>query len=148
MKKYNIVQKNNKNIVLCSCLSLEQAKKQLDEMIKTDKSLQKYYNWKNLPDYEIIMSIEKVNTKKHIFKVNYKKYILFYEPEQKAKIDYMNDWKNTIKRLQWLIKNDKITERNNVETSYVASAIDNYNFHIIHLAENQFLIQNGYSWKL
>lgn len=86
--------------------------------------------------------------KKHTFKVNYKKYILYYTEEQKANIDYMNDWKNTIKRLKWLIKNDRIKERDNVGTSYVAQAIENYNFHIEHIAANQFIIKNGYSWEV
>ena len=85
--------------------------------------------------------------KKHTFNANYKKYILFYTEDQKARIDYMNDWKNTIKRLQWLIKHGKIKPCGNVETSYVASYINNYSFHVDHLTENQFIIKNGNSWE-
>lgn len=85
--------------------------------------------------------------KKKIFSANYKKYQLYYTEDQKAKIDYMNDWKNTIKRLQWLIKHDKIKEKGNCSTSYIASAIDYYDFHIIHLTENQFLIKDGHEWE-
>ena len=83
------------------------------------------------------------------FQVNYKKYLLFYTNDQKEKIDYMHDWKNTIKRLKWLIKNNRIKENgDNVGTSYIARAIDNYNFHIVQLIENQFMIKDGNAWEV
>lgn len=84
---------------------------------------------------------------KKYFNVNYKKYVLFYTEEQKAKIDYMKDWKHTIDRLKWLIKNEKVKENgDNVGTSYIAKAIDYYCFHIKHLTGNQFIIENGHAW--
>lgn len=54
MYRYDIVEKDKKDFILASCLSLELAKKYLKEMKETDKSLQKYYNWEKLPEYEII----------------------------------------------------------------------------------------------
>lgn len=87
--------------------------------------------------------------KMQLFKVNYKTYKLYYTESQKAKIDYMNDWKNTIARLRWLIKNNKIREdSDNVGTSYIARAIDNYSFFIKHLTANQFMIQDGHFWEM
>lgn len=53
MKKYNIVLENNQDFVLASCQSLEIAKKYLKDMEKTDKYLQKQYNWSKLPKYLI-----------------------------------------------------------------------------------------------
>lgn len=53
MKKYNIVLKDNQDFILASCQSLELAQKYLKDMQKTDKKLQKYYNWSNLPKYLI-----------------------------------------------------------------------------------------------
>ena len=83
------------------------------------------------------------------FQVNHKKYKLYYTESQKDKIDYMHDWKNTIARLKWLIKNDKIKkDRGNVQTSYIARAIDYYSFFIEHLTENQFMIKDGYFWDM
>lgn len=85
--------------------------------------------------------------KTKLFKVNYKTYKLYYTEDQKSKIDYMNDWKHTIARLRWLIKNNKIREDSgNVDTSYIARAIDNYSFFIKHLTANQFIIQDGHFW--
>jgi len=59
MKKFNIVEVGNEDIILASCPTLELAKKYLKEMIKTDKKLQKYYNWSRIPEYKIIESEEK-----------------------------------------------------------------------------------------
>ena len=58
MKKYNIIDKtvDVDNFILCQCPTLEIAKKRLEEMKKIDKELKKYYNWKKLPQYEIIES--------------------------------------------------------------------------------------------
>ena len=56
--KYNIVEENNDDFILASCNTLELAKKCLKSMIKTDKKLQKYYNWSKLPAYKIIESKE------------------------------------------------------------------------------------------
>lgn len=81
------------------------------------------------------------------FKVNYKNYTLYYTEEQKSKIDYMNDWKNTIKRLKWLIKNNKV-KSNNVDTSYIAKVINNFVFNIKKLNDNSFMIQNGHAWEV
>ena len=52
--KYNIVETNNKSIVLASCNSYEFACKYLKDMLKTDRELAKYYGWSKLPQYEII----------------------------------------------------------------------------------------------
>ena len=57
-------------------------------------------------------------------------------------IEYMNDWKNTIKRLRYLIKNDLI-DNNNCGTHYIAKAIDNYEFYIEKLVDNQYIIKDG-----
>lgn len=54
--KYNIVEVGNEAFVLASCPTLEFAQKYLKEMLKTDKELQKYYNWSKLPKYKIIES--------------------------------------------------------------------------------------------
>ncbi len=51
--KYNIVLADNKDFVLASCNSKELAEKYLKNMKKTDKYLQKYYGWKQLPKYLI-----------------------------------------------------------------------------------------------
>ena len=56
--KYNIVEEDNDDFILASCNTLELAKKYLKSMIKTDKKLQKYYNWSKLPVYKIIESEE------------------------------------------------------------------------------------------
>lgn len=52
--KYNIVLKDNNNFILASCKTMELALKYLEDMKKTDKELQKSYNWSTLPEYEII----------------------------------------------------------------------------------------------
>lgn len=52
--KYNIVETNQKDIVLASCNSYEFACKYLKDIIKTDRELAKYYGWSKLPQYEII----------------------------------------------------------------------------------------------
>lgn len=80
---------------------------------------------------------------KKVFQVNYKKYELFYTDKQKYNIDYMNDWNNTIKRLKYLIKNNLLKKEYNVLTCYVASAIDNYDFFIENIIDNQFIIRDG-----
>lgn len=80
---------------------------------------------------------------KKYFNANYKKYKLEYEEEQKAKIDYMNSWKNTIDWLKWYIKHDKVNSAINdriCSTSYIASAIDNYSFYIAKINDNTFRI--------
>ena len=51
---YNIVLKDNKDFILTSCNTLEDAKKRLQDMKKNDIYLQKYYNWKSLPKYIIL----------------------------------------------------------------------------------------------
>lgn len=51
--KYNIVLEDNQDFVLASCNSLELARKYLKDIKKTDKYLQKYYKWQNLPKYLI-----------------------------------------------------------------------------------------------
>jgi len=79
---------------------------------------------------------------KMTFKVNYKTFYLFYTNEQRANIEYMDDWKNTIKRLRYLIKNN-LTDSNNCGTHYIAKAIDNYEFYIERLVDNQFIIKDG-----
>lgn len=56
--KYNIVETNNKSIVLASCNSYEFACKYLKDMLKTDRELAKYYGWSKLPQYEIIKESE------------------------------------------------------------------------------------------
>lgn len=43
---------------------------------------------------------------------------------------------------------NKIKEKGNCSTSYIAQAIDNFSFHIIHLTANQFMIKNGHEWEL
>lgn len=53
MKKYNIVLEDNQDFILASCQSLEAAEKYLKDIEKTDKELQKYYNWSKLPKYII-----------------------------------------------------------------------------------------------
>ena len=70
---------------------------------------------------------------KQIFQANYNKYILYYTKEQKAKIDYMQGWKSTINWLKWYIKSGAMQTYNHkalCQTCYVASAINNYCFHI------------------
>lgn len=52
-KKYNIVEVGNEDFILCSPPSLKLAKKILKDMKKTDKELQKYYNWSRVPQYKI-----------------------------------------------------------------------------------------------
>ena len=52
--KYNIVETNNKSIVLASCNSYEFACKYLQDITNTNKELAKYYGWSKLPQYEII----------------------------------------------------------------------------------------------
>lgn len=52
--RYNIVLKDNDKFILASCKTLELAKKYLEDIEKTDKELQKSYNWSKLPEYEII----------------------------------------------------------------------------------------------
>ena len=59
MIRFNIVEVGNEEIILASCPTLELAKKYLKEMIKTNKKLQKYYNWSRIPEYKIIESEEK-----------------------------------------------------------------------------------------
>lgn len=56
MKRYNIVLEDSKGFILASCPTKELADKYLKDMYKTDKQLQKYYNWDKLPKYEIIES--------------------------------------------------------------------------------------------
>lgn len=56
--RYNIVLKEHNNFILASCKTLELAKKYLKDMKKTDKELQKSYNWSKLPKYEIIEKVE------------------------------------------------------------------------------------------
>jgi len=51
---YNIVLKDNLTFCLCSSPTLEIAKKRLEQIKENDKQLQKYYNWKKLPQYKII----------------------------------------------------------------------------------------------
>lgn len=53
MFKYNIVLEDMPDFVLASCQTLEKAKQYLKDMEKTDKYLQKLYNWKKLPKYLI-----------------------------------------------------------------------------------------------
>lgn len=55
--KYNIVETNNKSIVLASCNSYEFACKRVQDMINTNKVLSKYYGWSKLPQYEIIKGV-------------------------------------------------------------------------------------------
>ena len=52
--KYNIVETNNKNIVLVQTNTYEYALERLQDIIETDKKLAQYYNWSKLPQYEII----------------------------------------------------------------------------------------------
>ena len=53
MKKYNIVLEDMQDFVLASCQTLEKAKEYLKNIKKTDKYLQKQYNWSKLPKYLI-----------------------------------------------------------------------------------------------
>lgn len=53
MKKYNIVLEDMQDFVLASCQTLEKAKEYLKDVKKTDKYLQKQYNWSKLPKYLI-----------------------------------------------------------------------------------------------
>lgn len=53
MKKYNIVLEDMQDFVLASCQTLEKAKEYLKDIKKTDKYLQKQYNWSKLPKYLI-----------------------------------------------------------------------------------------------
>lgn len=53
MKKYNIVLEDMQDFVLASCQTLEKAKQYLKDIKKTDKYLQKQYNWSKLPKYLI-----------------------------------------------------------------------------------------------
>lgn len=53
MKKYNIVLEDMQDFVLASCQTLEKAKQYLKDIEKTDKYLQKQYNWSKLPKYLI-----------------------------------------------------------------------------------------------
>lgn len=55
--KYNIVETNNKSIVLASCNSYEFACKYIQDMTNTNKVLAKYYGWSRLPQYEIIKEV-------------------------------------------------------------------------------------------
>lgn len=55
--KYNIVETNNKSIVLASCNSYKFACKYIQDMINTNKVLAKYYGWSKLPQYEIIKEV-------------------------------------------------------------------------------------------
>lgn len=65
MKKYNIVLEDMQDFVLASCQTLEKAKEYLKDIKKTDKYLQKQYNWSKLPKYlikeEIIWKINLKN---------------------------------------------------------------------------------------
>jgi len=65
MKKYNIVLEDMQDFVLASCQTLEKAKQYLKDIKKTDKYLQKQYNWSKLPKYlikeEIIWKINLKN---------------------------------------------------------------------------------------
>ena len=56
--KYNIVETNQKNIVLVQTTTYEYALERLQDIIETDKKLAKYYNWSKLPQYEIIKESE------------------------------------------------------------------------------------------
>lgn len=58
MTKYNIVETNNKNIVLVQTNTYEYALERLQDIIETDKKLAQYYNWSKLPQYEIIKESE------------------------------------------------------------------------------------------
>lgn len=60
MKKYNIVLKENKDFILAQCNTLELAKNYLKDMKERDEELSKYYNWKKIPEYEIVESEESV----------------------------------------------------------------------------------------
>lgn len=51
---YKIVQTDLLDITLAQCKTLEDAKKYLKNMEKTDKYLQKVYGWLELPEYKII----------------------------------------------------------------------------------------------
>ena len=51
---FNIVLQDNKDFILTSCNTLEDAKKRLQDMKKNDIYLQKYYNWQSLPKYIIL----------------------------------------------------------------------------------------------
>lgn len=51
---YKIAQTDLLDITLAQCKTLEDAKKYLKNMEKTDKYLQKVYGWLELPEYKII----------------------------------------------------------------------------------------------
>lgn len=57
---YNIVLKDKTDFILASCKTTELAQKRLEDMKKTDKILQKSYNWTRLPEYQIIEKTEEV----------------------------------------------------------------------------------------
>ena len=75
MKKRNMprydIYNNKNNMLMASSPTKEIADRQLKEMYDTDKSLQKHYGWKELPEYRI-------------------------ESSQKAKIDSTKNWKKQI----------------------------------------------------
>ena len=52
MPRYNIYDKKNPNNILVSSPTKEMADKQIQDMYKTDISLQKEYGWKELPKYD------------------------------------------------------------------------------------------------
>lgn len=54
--RYKIVLEDNTEFVLVETDTLEKAKKQLDDMLKTDLYLSEYYNWDRIPRYKIIES--------------------------------------------------------------------------------------------
>jgi hypothetical protein len=53
MIKYSIVEVRDRELVLASCSTLKKAKQYLKDIKKTDKYLQKQYNWSKLPKYLI-----------------------------------------------------------------------------------------------
>lgn len=57
---YNIVLTDIDNLLfcVCSCPTLEIAKKRLEEIKENDKELQKYYKWEKLPQYKIIKGVK------------------------------------------------------------------------------------------
>lgn len=57
--RYNIVLKDNKDFILASCKTLEEAERYLDDMAQTDKKLKTYYNWAKTPEYIIIKEVNK-----------------------------------------------------------------------------------------
>lgn len=75
--KYNIVIKNEKDFILAQLNTKEEAEKRIEEMKKNDLSLQKYYNWDNVPEYEIIIEnedIEELKETLEFYKKEYEKY--------------------------------------------------------------------------